>query len=300
MQKILATLLFFVSFQLNAQTYPVTGITISLPSNPPSTIAKWGTGASTLTISANGKTVNGRPDIRVEGSRILVEIKKAGSKICGSYTSATAPSTKFTSSNKFWRGNDAVSLFGQDCTLPPGDYEMCVRIFATGAKGTEPISEDECKAFSISGKETQSYQSPQPMSPSNGFIFSENNLRTPITFRWTPVIPKPRDPFTYRLKVWQLMQGQTGAQAVKTNQPIITKDVDNLTQANVDNLVNGPCKPPHLCEFIWNIQALDRDGKPIGGTNGMNDAFSFRIKIVEIKGDESPENASGRRNAEKK
>ena len=34
----------------------------------------------------------------------------------------------------------------------------------------------------------------------------------------------------YRLKVWQLMQGQSGSQAMRTNQPIVTKDVDNISQ----------------------------------------------------------------------
>lgn len=288
MQKILAILLFFVTFQLNAQTYPITGITISLPANPDASLVNWKTGTSMLTISANAKTVNGRPDIRVEDTKILVEIKKAGAKICGSYTSTSAPSAKFTSISKVWSGNDAVGLLGQECTLPAGDYELCVRIFAAGNKGAEPISEDKCKPFAISAKDPQSYQPPQPLSPSNGYVFSEDDLKKPVTFRWTPLIPKPRDTFTYRLRVWQLMQGQNGPQAVKTNQPIITKDVDNLTQAIVNNLVSGPCKPPYLCEFIWNVQALNREGKPIGLNNGMSgsevSAAHFNFKITNDRG----------------
>lgn len=78
----------------------------------------------------------------------------------------------------------------------------------------------------------------------------------PVTFRWTPIVPKPQEPVTYRLKVWQLMQGQNGSSAMKTNQPIVTKDVADITEATVSNLYTGPCKPPYLCDYIWSVEAL--------------------------------------------
>lgn len=149
-------------------------------------------------------------------------------------------------------------------------------------------------------KAQQSYQLSQPLSPPNGYLFTEEDLKKPISFRWTPVIPRPRETLTYRLRVWQLMQGQNGLQATQINQPIITKDVDNITQVVINNLLAGPCKPPYLCEFIWNVQALNRDGKPIGENNGTSEGFTFKRKIVEIKGDQSPESISGGRNSEKK
>lgn len=78
----------------------------------------------------------------------------------------------------------------------------------------------------------------------------------PVTFRWTPIVPKPKDSVTYRLKVWQLMQGQNSTQAMRTNQPIVTKDVDNLNEATINNLYTGPCRPPYLCEFIWDVEVV--------------------------------------------
>jgi hypothetical protein len=80
-----------------------------------------------------------------------------------------------------------------------------------------------------------------------------------VTFRWTPLVPKPAEPVTYRMKVWQLMQGQNGTQAMKSNQPIVTKDVDNITEVTVGNLYTGPCKPPYLCDFIWSVEVLTKD-----------------------------------------
>lgn len=78
----------------------------------------------------------------------------------------------------------------------------------------------------------------------------------PVTFRWTPVVPKPQEPVTYRLKVWQLMQGQNGTQAMKANKPIATKDVADMTEATVSGIYTGPCKPPYLCDFVWSVEAL--------------------------------------------
>ncbi len=77
-----------------------------------------------------------------------------------------------------------------------------------------------------------------------------------VTFRWTAVVPKPKEPVTYRLKVWQLMQGQSGAQAMRSNEPIVTKEVMNSAEVTVSGIYTGPCKPPYLCEFIWSVESI--------------------------------------------
>ena len=107
---------------------------------------------------------------------------------------------------------------------------------------------------------------PENVAPINGKSFSADEASQPITFRWTPVVPKPQSVF-YRLKVWQLMQGQSGSQAMRTNQPIVTKDVDNITQTTVAGIYTGPCRPPYLCDFIWTVEAIDSNGNLIGTSN---------------------------------
>ena len=104
------------------------------------------------------------------------------------------------------------------------------------------------------------------------------DARKPITFRWTPVVPKPKDAVTYRLKVWQLMEGQNGTQAMTTNEPVVTKEIQNQNQAVITNLYTGPCKPPYLCEFVWNVQAVDSKGNFLGRNNGLSEAFQFGIE----------------------
>ena len=89
---------------------------------------------------------------------------------------------------------------------------------------------------------------------------SEFKLDAPqsITFRWEPNASK--EPMSYRLKVWQLMQGQNGTTAMRTNKPIVTKDVDNVAEATIGSLYTGPCRPPYLCEYVWSVEVVSKAG----------------------------------------
>ena len=276
MSKVLVFILVVIAVQGFAQNYPITGINITLSGNPDPNIANWGTGTSMFLISASSKAMNGRVDGSVMESKLLVTIKKGGGKVCGSYTSNTAPAADFNTLTKVWSGSNAVSYLGKDCILAPGDYEVCVQFFGYGTTGSIPLSDEKCKPFSIKAVEQQTYQPPQPLSPADGTEVSESAIHQPIIFRWTPVVPRPQEPVTYRLMVWQLIQGQTGVQSMNSNQPILTKDVDNITQTVVADLLNGSsCKLPYLCSFIWNVQAFNKDEKPFGENKGISKPFVF-------------------------
>jgi len=277
MKRFLAILLTVISMQMFAQNYPISAINITLPANPDANIANWGSGNSLLVITASSKGQNGRIDPMVIESKLLLTIKKGGNKVCGSFTGSSAPASEFNTPTKVWSGKNAVSFLGKECLLTPGDYEICVQFFGYGTTGVSPLSEEKCKPFTIQGTDNQAYQPPQALLPPNGSKILSANAGMPVTFRWTPVVPKPREPLIYRLKVWQLMQGQTGTQAIKANQPILTKDVDNLTQVVVSNLITGPCKPPYLCDFVWNVQALANDEKSVGGNNGTSELMAFNL-----------------------
>jgi hypothetical protein len=53
---------------------------------------------------------------------------------------------------------------------------------------------------------------------------------------------------SYRLKVWQLMQGQNAETTMRTNLPIVTKDVDNVTASNSSKKLNN--KNPELMRGV--------------------------------------------------
>jgi hypothetical protein len=273
-KHILIALSCLVSFCSSGQNL-IGPITINLPPNLPANSAEWATAVPPVMILAQAKLVNGQVNSMIQESKILVTIRSGGSKVCGTYTPQTAPISGFNAANKNWIGANVLSMLGQDCTLKPGSYELCVQFYSFDLR----VIGESCKPFTIADKkqEAETYSPPQNISPVNEKKFTNAEVKAPLTFRWTPIVPKPKEQVTYRLKVWQLMQGQNSTSAMKRNTPVVEKDVNNITQAIVTNLYTGPCKPPYLCDYIWNVQALDKEGKPMGSSNGMSEATSFNI-----------------------
>ncbi|MBC7615682.1 MAG: hypothetical protein H7202_06415 [Pedobacter sp.] len=276
MKKTLTFLLLVLAFQAFGQNNVVTNITISLTTNPDANTANWTTGTSLLTISANAKMENGRVTTDAEGARILVFVRKNGIRICGTFNTGTAPAAGFTTATKVWSGNQAISLIGQTCTLQPGSYELVVQFFGNKNGSSIAVSDEKTKAFTILNVE-QLLQSPQNLSPTQASEFTQTALAAPMIFKWTPLTPAQNSPIKYKLKLWQLMVGQSNSQAMAANLPLVTKDVTAATQTVIPSIVSGPCMAPYRCEFIWMVQAIGEDGNPIGPNNGKSLPTTFQL-----------------------
>ena len=153
-----------------------------------------------------------------------------------------------------------------------------------------PVAPQQTGTFTIRGNEQQLKEpagtqgtraviggtviaAPKVLSPANDALIAGADSKAPIAFRWTPIVPRPQEPTTYRLKVWQLMQGQNATHVMQERQPVATVDVNDLTSTSIPS----PNCAQGTCLFVWNVQALNRDGKPIGKTNGTSDPSAFRI-----------------------
>lgn len=232
-------------------------ITISVPPNPKANTADWATAMPPVMIMAQTKMENGNIPYQVSEGTMLVTIKSGGNTVCGIYTPQTAPASNFTSTTKTWKGSEVLNLLGKDCILKPGVYELCVQFFTRNpATGAQAVTGEACKSFTIEDAKEQTYSPPQNIMPIHDKVFTEPESNMPVSFRWAPVIPRPKDPVTYRLKVWQLMEGQNAAAAIRANQPIIIKDIDNNTQ-----LVEKIVFPPFSRSYVWNVEALSKDGQ---------------------------------------
>lgn len=282
MKKILTLLLLAMSVQLFAQNV-ITGIIVNIPANPDANTANWGSGASVFTISA-ATTMN---NIKlVLGSKILVTIKKGGSRICGSYTSTTAPEANFntTALNRVWNGQNAVSLLGQDCVLKPGDYELCVQFFGA-AMPQRILCEEVCKPFSIKAEDEQTYQAPQLISPADGTVISKTAAKSPVTFRWVPVVPKPKVDVVYKVRIIEIRKGQTATSAMQAGGPIFEKEVINQTQLAGVSLSQLPIAKDS--KYGWYVQALsvqaaNKAGFSFGENNGTSGPASFMVGENDI------------------
>ena len=257
MRNLLFLLMNFFCFVVLGQNSGAS-ITINLPAKPSASVVDWAKSTPPLTIiiQTKGNPAQGN---ETKEYRILASIKNGDQTICGKFTPKNAPSFESNSPVKTWSGSAALGLLGDECVLKPGQYQFCVQVF--NIEGRQVA--ESCKPFFIEDTKQISYTAPNLVSPVDGKDFNEKDFKRPITFRWTPLVPKPRDPVVYRLKIWQLMEGQTSSTAIKANEPFVTKDVENLTQAVISNLLNGPCRPPYLCEFVWNVDVLNIEGQVI-------------------------------------
>jgi hypothetical protein len=205
------------------------------------------------------------PGSQVREPMMQLQIRNNGTVVCGSTKRIDPFDVRvFTTA-------DLLGQLGNCHELKAGSYSICVQFFNIDKVA---ISREVCKDFRVEDAVTD-YAPPALITPDNGKKYSSAELMRPLQFRWTPLVPKPKEPVTYRLKVWQLMQGQNGVGAMRSNTPIADKEVKEITQTTLTNIITGPCRPPYLCDFIWNVQAINKDGKPMGRNNGMSEAWSF-------------------------
>jgi hypothetical protein len=271
--KFLATCLLFclLANNLAAQLQQIKIVNFTVKNALPANIDSWTSTPGALVLTAQKS-----PGTQVREPMMILQIRSGSATICGN-TMATAKRIDPFDVRVF-NTADLTGLLGNCKELKAGSYTICVQFFNIDKV---PVSRELCKEFIVEDAAVE-YSPPALIVPDNGKKISAQELQTVMMFRWTPLVPKPKEPVTYRLKVWQLMQGQNGTTAMRTNPPIVTKDVDNITQAAISGILTGPCRPPYLCDFIWSVQALNRNGKPMGNNNGISDPYSFGIAEQEV------------------
>jgi hypothetical protein len=139
------------------------------------------------------------------------------------------------------------------------------------------------------------------MMPANESILDIDKAKAAITFRWSPVAPRLAEMLTYRVIVFEVLDYQTPMQALRSNQPLLTKEIIGTTQfiwqpqlgmtnccidadsdgdGDAGNLKDttrrslGPDMEPDAYAFIWTIQTLDSRGAPFGDGNINGDGIS--------------------------
>ncbi len=268
MKKIkLLLLLLFCGVSAFSQIQQIKIVNFTVKNQLPASIDNWTNVPGSLLLVAQLP-----PTIRVNGIRLIIQIRANGAIVCSNNSTGGLQVDNFTT--RTFNANELTGSITGCADLKDGNYTICAQFFNIDRVA---ISNEVCKEFTVETPKETDYAPPTLITPENGKRFLKKDMLKPVMFRWTPLVPKPREAVTYRLKVWQLMQGQNGTQAMRSNQPIVSKDVDNLTQAVVTNLYTGPCKPPYLCDFIWTVQAVNREGKPMGRNNGTSEPYTFKI-----------------------
>ncbi len=275
--------------------------TLVVVPQPTGTLINWGTKELTYIISSQGgagirnfivKAVLKAADGTVAATTNLAKarVRTIGPANLILYAADVIPLDVMVFNGKF---KTSLERTGK---LPSGNYELCVQLVTP--TDFLPASEIRCRNFLLAA-----FQLPIPMMPANEEVLDAEKAQTSVMFRWTPVAPRPSDQVKYIVTVFEVLDRQTPMQALRSNQPLLTKEIIATTQfiwqpqlsfaktktwpANTDSLYSKEDKAildsVDATTFIWTIQTVDSRGVPFGDGNVNSDGISEPNVFTVIK-----------------
>lgn len=259
-------------------------INMSLAGRPPANLSEWANRREVLNFVMNGS----QSDQLVV--KIKTEIKTLDGTVIGSVNLNTAKS--FTPlpgvstilgsldvmplENMIFLGKYQAAL-AKTGKLPADNYMLCLQLVRL--PDYVPASNLVCKNFYLAA-----YQLPILMMPANEQKLYSKIAQSAITFRWTPVVPNPTTTVTYRLQVFEVLENQQDVQALRSNQPLLDKNIVGATQfiwqpqlsmMPYENEIFDSTKTKIKDKkFIWIIQTLDNLGMPLNQSDGNGESRS--------------------------
>ena len=183
-----------------------------LPANP----EEWSSIPGALILVAQKA-----PQTKLFQNKLVLTLKQDGAKICGNSAATARAEDSFTV--RTYQAAELLSAMGGCKTLATGTYSICAQFFNVD---NVPISKEQCANFMVEDKpqaDKVTYTPPQNTTPADKKIFTEKDLKAPLTFRWTPILPRSQQPVIYKLRVLQIKEGQQAPQAMKANRPVVEK-----------------------------------------------------------------------------
>jgi hypothetical protein len=253
-------------------------INLIVNAQPPAQLSEWSNRREVLTAIVSAQGVPGGFQYKLK-----TEIKTLDGTVIGSADLARTPVfTPSSTGTNVLVANDVMPLEFMVFTgkyktslqrtgkLPADNYTICVQPVRPVDFG--PAGEVQCKNFYLA-----TTQLPILMKPYNEEVLDAKKAQTAIIFRWTPVVPKATTPVTYRIQVFEVLPTQSPVQALRSNQPLLDKEVvaatqyiwqPQLTFLPYDNETNK------IPTFIWTIQSLDANRNPVTQTDGSGEGRS--------------------------
>jgi len=269
--------------------------------NPPGSLLDWSTkdltyiisasagGAGQVVIKATLKTTDGTvaATTNLAKARVITINPATGNVIL--YAADVIPLETMIFTGKFKISMDKTGK------LPAGSYELCVQLVRP--VDFLPASQEQCRMFTIAA-----FQLPIPITPASETVLDIEKAKNIITFRWTPVAPRPPTQVIYRVTIFEILPNQTPMQALRSNQPLLAKDIFGTTQfiwqpqlgltycckdgdvtgdgrmkKDTSRRGVGPDMEPDMMDaysFIWTLQTLDQQHRPFGDGNINGDGIS--------------------------
>lgn len=261
-------------------------LTLVLNATPPAQLSEWGTRREVLML------IVAPPPGFIADFKIKTEIKTSDGTVIGTTDLASAPVfTAGSTGNLILTAADVMPLDKMIFTgkyksslqrtgkLPSDTYTMCVT--AVRPVDYTPMSPPECKTFYLA-----SMQLPILTLPYNEQVLDAKAAQTAITFRWTALSPRTTMPVSYRLQIFEVLEKQNPVQALRSNMPLLDKEVKGTTQYiwrpqlafHTTGTWDGDCTGGGSCpRFVWTVQTLDDHGLPVTQTDGSGEGRSEPI-----------------------
>lgn len=279
--KRITTLILICGLGLMAKGQFVTNLSVS--TQPPGTLISWG--LKDLRYLVVNQTGASRQAV------IKTTFKLSDGTVIGSTNLAKARVINIAGGNNIFEAPDVFQLDAMVFTgkyktsidktgkLPADNYQLCVQMVTP--TDFQRLSEEICRPFNLAA-----YQLPIPVMPLNDDVLDAQKAQTAITFRWTPLAPRPAQQVKYIVKVFEVLERQTPMQALRSNQPLVSREVIGTTQfiwqPQLAFMQNGG-DAGHLVStadsiaatrYIWTIQTTDLQDVPFGDGNVNGDGIS--------------------------
>ena len=272
-KRILYVLL--ISFLVNCHLSAQITVTVNIGYPAPTYLSDWNNsraGLATVIINSAGQTTEGRikfkTDLENSNGGVIATSNNSTARI---YTVRAGANT-FTLDKVLQLENMQVfdgviaRKIQNSGRLPADNYQLCVQIIS-GDNDAPLTKVAVCRPF------TQiNYQLPYLLSPNDKAWLNANIAQTVITFRWSSMVPMSKEPVTYRLQVFEVLDNQQPMQALRSNQPILETDVHSTTQYFWRPELSF--KDAHGHVFIWTVQTLDSKGLPVPSADENNQGRS--------------------------
>lgn len=298
MKKAIFIILFYLVHQTANSQFTTTLVVIP---QPPGALISWGTKELTYIVS-------GQPGLPPRLVLIRAELKASDGSNAGTTNLAKAKARTVGNGTIIFYAADVIPLevmvfngkykksIEKTGKLPADHYTLCVRLVSP--VDFTPVSQDQCRSFTLAA-----FQLPIPVMPLNEDVLDAEKAQTAITFRWTPVSPTPGELVKYIVTVFEIQDRQTPMQALRSNRPLLTKEVIATTQfiwqpqlsfiktriwADAPDSVHTPEERAILdsldiTRFIWTIQTVDSRNIPFGDGNVNGDGISEPNVFTIIK-----------------
>ncbi len=275
-------LLIATTFLLAFSTKAQLSTNLIVSSQPPATISKWAITPGVITLVVNNQQGPRKAKIRttlktIDGTEVsTTDMNLAQTIIFPDGQTLLNAASVFPLEIQKFTGKYQSNL-NKTGKLPADNYQLCVELVEPST--FQPIAPQKCGSFYLAA-----LQLPICMMPAKDQALDINQAKTAITFRWTPLVPKPKTATSYRLQVFEILDNQQPVQALRSNQPILDKIIVERTQYiwqpqgglgsfnEIDSI--GTKK------FIWSVQALDALQTPIGtdgNVEGRSEPIVFNV-----------------------